>query len=339
MACFHPLDAFRRPGGGIGFGPSPSPLYERLQLPCGQCSGCRIDRSRQWAIRCMHEAQLHSQNSFITLTYNDEHLPKDLSLNYEHFQLFMKRLRKHFTGVPIRYYMCGEYGENFGRPHFHACLFGLDFADKEYYRRTPTGDRLYTSKTLETIWGKGFCPIGEVTFQSAAYVARYIMKKRTGSGSFDHYNTIDDDGVISSRTPEFNKMSLKPGIGAKWFEKFHSDVFPHDHVILKGKPCKPPRYYDKLSTRVDRSKVNAIEDQLRDPNLDFGEFANLRLARFSALEEYLHEKAAAELDMQPVFDARLKRAKLHASENTAERLKVRKEVFEAQISQLPRKDI
>ncbi len=132
MPCYHPLSAFQCADGSIVF-------HERrwyntvktLSLPCGQCIGCRLERSRQWAMRCMHEAQLHENNCFITLTYDNTHLPSDGSLHYKDFQLFIKRLRKKFGNTRIRYYMAGEYGENFGRPHFHACIFGHDFHDKK----------------------------------------------------------------------------------------------------------------------------------------------------------------------------------------------------------------
>lgn len=249
--CTSPLQAWRDPRKGISFSKS-SHSGEELQLPCGQCIECRFKRSRDWAVRCMHEASLHDKNAFITLTYAPEHLPSDGSLDYKPFQKFMKRLRKQFTGTNIRFYMCGEYGENFGRPHFHACLFGVDFSDKKYLTKTKSGSVIYTSKTLEKLWPFGLSSIGDVNFQSAAYVARYIMKKITGDASFKHYNQIDADGVITTRKPEFTRMSLKPGIGAGWLDKFHSDVYPHDFVVVNGRKNAVPRYYDKkISKNVD----------------------------------------------------------------------------------------
>jgi hypothetical protein len=222
------------------------PDSNKITLPCGQCIGCRLERSRQWAIRCMHEAQMHTENSFITLTYNDKHLPSDKSLVYRDFQLFVKRLRKRYPGRKIRYYMAGEYGENFGRPHFHACLFGIDFDDKKLWKRTSAGSNLYTSKNLEILWPFGYSSIGDVTFESAAYVARYIMKKVTGKNAQEHYTETDPEtGEITTRTPEFTKMSLKPGIGYEWYKQYTSDVYPHDYVVVRGKKVKPPKYYDK----------------------------------------------------------------------------------------------
>lgn len=222
---------------------------EVIRLPCGQCTGCRLERSRQWAIRCLHESQLHEKNCFITLTYSDDHLPADGSLNHRHWVLFAKRLRKRF-GNGIRYYMCGEYGEQFARPHYHACLFNHDFRDKTLWKERD-GVPLYQSKSLDKLWSTpygdplGFTSVGDVTFQSAAYVARYIMKKVTGDKADDHYTYLDEYGEIHERTPEYTQMSRRPGIGADWLKKYETDVFPHDYVILNGKKCSVPKYYDR----------------------------------------------------------------------------------------------
>ncbi len=247
MPCYYPLSAYQCADGSIVFYESKRhDTVKSLSLPCGQCVGCRLERSRQWAIRCMHEAQMHTQNCFITLTYDDAHLPSDRSLHYRDFQLFIKRLRKRYPGRRIRYYMAGEYGENFGRPHWHACIFGLDFDDKKLWKRTSANSLLYRSKDLELLWPFGYSSIGDVTFESAAYVARYIMKKVTGKNAFEHYQEIDPDtGEITNRTPEFTKMSLKPGIGYEWYKQYTSDVYPHDYVVVRGKKVKPPKYYDK----------------------------------------------------------------------------------------------
>jgi len=142
--------------------------------------------------------------------------------------------------------MAGEYGENFGRPHFHACIFGHDFHDKKLWKRSPSGSMLYRSKDLELLWPFGYSSIGDVNFESAAYVARYIMKKVTGQNAKNHYKQTDSEtGEITTRKPEFNKMSLKPGIGFEWYKKFKSDVYPHDYVIIKGQKVRPPKFYDK----------------------------------------------------------------------------------------------
>jgi hypothetical protein len=246
MACFHPLQAYQTSDGSIIFSERKGDVVRSLSLPCGQCWGCRLERSRQWAVRCMHEASLHEQNCFITLTYDNDHCPSDRSLNYGDFQRFMKRFRKRFKGSTIRFYMAGEYGEKFERPHFHACIFGFNFPDLTLWKRTPSGALIYRSKSLEDLWSFGYSSVGDVTFESAAYVARYVMKKRTGKVAGDHYETTDmETGEIKDRVPEFNRMSLKPGIGADWFKRFHSDVYPHDRVIVNGRETRPPKFYDK----------------------------------------------------------------------------------------------
>ena len=258
MACYSPLSAYRLANGSVVFAER-GDVVSSLTLPCGQCIGCRLERSRQWAVRCMHEASLHDTNCFITLTYSSDHLPSDNSLNYRHFQLFMKRLRK-YAKVPVRFYMCGEYGEMGERPHYHACLFGYSFSDLQLVNVSPAGSPIYRSAVLESLWTFGFSSIGEVTFESAAYVARYIMKKITGHNSDAHYRDVDlSTGEIINRVPEFNRMSLKPGIGARWFEKFTSDVFPHDRVVINGAKSKPPRYYDKLYSKIDPIGFESIQ--------------------------------------------------------------------------------
>lgn len=253
-------------------------IFRALTLPCGQCVGCRLERSRQWAVRCMHEAQMHEENCFITLTYSEENLPQDFSLDYRHFQAFMKRLRSWFSyqsgassgsaSLPaerpkgIRFYMCGEYGEQFSRPHYHACIFGMDFPDKLEFRKLDSGSTIYTSKILESLWPYGYSSIGDVTFESAAYVARYIMKKAIGKNAETHYRrVIGETGEVVDVVPEFTRMSLKPGIGASWIAKYTSDVYTTDAVVMRGRKMKPPRYYDKYLALVDSDLSDFLEFQ------------------------------------------------------------------------------
>lgn len=269
MVCLSPVTAWRRIGGGsLIFRESDSDTAEQLNLPCGECPECRLDRSRHWAIRCMHEAQGWSRNCFITLTFNNDHLNDTASLDYRDFQLFMKRLRKSCKGVdpgpsfdfPIRFYMCGEYGAKNWRPHYHAVLFNFDFDDKVLWKRTKAGSLIFRSPLLEKLWPFGYSSIGELTFESAAYVARYVMKKRFGRSAEDYYRRYDrETGEVIQLVPEFNKMSLKPGIGFDWFEKYHTDVYPHDRVLVNSVPCSPPRYYDKLLQKRDPDLFEEIK--------------------------------------------------------------------------------
>lgn len=251
MACYYPLEAWRR-GGGVVFS-VPGEKYGEFQLQCGQCVGCKLERSRQWAVRCMHEKQMHESNVFVTLTYNDEHVPNDYSLMYRDFQLFMKRLRKNRLYNPIRFYMCGEYGEGFSRPHYHALLFGCFFEDRYKWRMSASGFQLWRSPTLEKLWNMGNCEIGDVTFESAAYIARYCVKSITDAGNEWIYDP--ETGELIEREKEFTRMSLKPGIGATWFEKYKSEVYPLDRVVIRGVEMKPPKFYDNL-LKLDRGTMS-----------------------------------------------------------------------------------
>lgn len=273
MPCYHPITAwYSKEVNSSGkrslvFNPSQALQPDDPQeISCGQCVGCRLERSRQWATRCLHEASLYEDNCFITLTFSPEVLQtrdNPWSLDVRDFQLFMKRLRKRF-GSRIRFYHCGEYGENNGRPHYHACLFNFDFPDKKLWKKVGEHN-LYVSKELETIWGQGFCSIGDVTFESAAYVARYIMKKINGDRAEEHYQWVDDEtGEIRPLKPEYTTMSRNPGIGKEWFDKFSYDVYKDDFVVINGKKCRPPKFYDTQLEKLDP----AMYDELKDARLN-----------------------------------------------------------------------
>lgn len=268
MPCFSPLQAWRTSKGEIVFWRRQDAISE-FKLPCGGCEGCLLERSRQWAVRCMHEAQLWEKNCFITLTYEDP--PPWNSLVHSDFQKFMKRLRKRFKGdkeivddrtgkstSPIRFYMAGEYGSARGRPHYHACIFNFAFEDLKFLRRTNSGSDLYRSTQLESLWPHGYSSVGDVTFESAAYVARYVMKKQNQDK--DVHAPVDlETGEVIERLPEYNRMSLKPGIGANFVDKYKSDVFPNDYVVVNGHKAKPPRYYFKRLEQQDPDLYEQVE--------------------------------------------------------------------------------
>lgn len=254
MKCFRPLTAYQLADGSISF--SQRGDFRFLTLRCGQCIGCRVERSRQWAVRCLHEASMHSHSQFVTLTYDDDHVPHDWSLNHVHFQKFMKRARRRFG--PFRFFMCGEYGDENYRPHYHACLFGLNLTDLKYWRKSESGSECFRSAALESVWTAGSSEVGAVTFESAAYVARYTLKKVTGPEAEEHYQSVDPyTGAIYNRTPEYARMSLKPGIGATWFAKYGREVFPRDRVVINGREVVPPRYYFELLQR-EHNFVDAV---------------------------------------------------------------------------------
>jgi len=217
----------------------------------------------------------------------------------------MKRLRKKLEmgfeyekkgekivfepGTKIRFFHCGEYGEKGSRPHYHACVFGFDFPDKTFYSER-SGCRLYRSDMLEELWPFGFSTIGDVTFESAAYVARYITKKITGEKAEEHYQ---------GKQPEYTTMSRggsvkgSRGIGAAWFNDYSSDVFPSDQLVLRGKVMKPPRAYDRWlevdnqaafqKIKVDR-KAKALENAADNTAARLKAKEACKLAQFKQLK-------------------------------------------------------
>jgi len=272
-----------------------------IYISCGQCIGCRLERARDWAVRCMHEASLYDDNCFITLTYDNANLPDHGDLSLRDYQLFLKRVREFARArydVKVRFFGCGEYGDMFGRPHYHFLLFNFDFPDKVYLRTSPDGYRTYTSELLSSLWPFGLSEIGDCTFQSAGYVARYCLKKVNGEAEAEHYSYLDSEGRIRSRVKEFGTASNRPGIGAPWLAKFHTDVYNFDYVIVNGVKSSPPRYYDKKFAEIDPDEMERI----------------------------LAERSPT----GPVAVARNKR------ENSLERLSVREEVLRSRISDLVR---
>ena len=359
MTCYHPITAYKCGSYSQGFTIIHNPVKgeklggTKFEHPCGQCIGCRLDKALEWSVRSYHEASLYPNNCFITLTFSEEYLktrPNPWSIQRgagSEFTNFMKRLRKkyvpknpHEKGTDeyeifkqlhqIRFYMCGEYGENcytcfknekncsctkyvptIGRPHYHALLFNHDFDDKTHWKTT-NGIRLYTSDSLQNLWTcpkskipMGFTSIGDVTIDSAGYVARYTTKKITGrkadeldENGFRHYERFDPrTGEIHLLEPEYNNMSRMPGIGKNWLEKYSKEVLVNDSVISKSYPVPVPRYYDKLLEEID--------------------------------PDWLEENKTIRLD----------NAEKHADNNTTERLAVREMIQERKTTFLPRKEI
>lgn len=237
--------------------PHRSPHAERvfrefIEIPCGRCIGCRLAYSRQWADRCMCEKENHDESWFVTLTYSPENMPYSEYIDNDgvitdvgtlvkrDFQLFMKRLRKN-TGQKVRYFAAGEYGSETARPHYHAIIFGLHLDDLTVYKRNFQGDIYYNSETLSKIWNQGHVVIAEVTWESCAYVARYIMKKQLGKSS-DVYELLNIE-------PEFTVMSRKPGIGLEYFEKHKQEFLDYKESNLAtsngGRKIKNIKYFDK----------------------------------------------------------------------------------------------
>ncbi len=303
MSCYHPQNAVVLgidPATGkkkLKFlGPDVAgtvlfPGKEVIQVPCGQCIGCRIDRSRQWANRCMLELQYHDSAYFVTLTYDDFHVPKSyypdsetgeahtsLTLCKRDFQLWMKRLRKKFSNDKIRFFACGEYGGQTKRPHYHAILFGLHLYDLVKYKTVKEGDAYYTyynSPSLQATWPNGFVVVGEVTWETCAYVARYVTKKLSGPQAkfYEQFNLV----------PEFSDMSRRPGIARQYYDDHGKDIYDHAYINLStakgGRKFKPPRYFDRLfdidcpgaldelKERRKRNAQSVLEAKMKRTNL------------------------------------------------------------------------
>lgn len=289
MTCYHPIKAYYakqlNPTGkrSIVFNVREAIDDRSVTLSCGNCISCRLERSRQWAIRCMHEAKMHQENCFLTLTYDENNLRSDQSLHKEDFQKFFKRLRKQLYPQSPRYYMCGEYGETTNRPHFHACVFGYRPHDLTIYKTNASGHVLYNSKSLQKIWTAGHAVIGELTFESAAYVARYVLKKVNGKQAEQHYQHMNAYGEIIQKLPEYNQASLKPAIGKTWLDKYGQYIQEHDFLVVNGRKVKPPKYYDKklhelqpilTETRKEQRQLNANKKDISPDRLAIKELCH-----------------------------------------------------------------
>ncbi len=224
-----------------------------------------MNHALTWSMRIMHQVQMSADSCFITTTYDDAHLPDNRSLNVEHPQAFIKALRRKIR--PFKYFLCGEYGDKTLRPHYHYCIMGEDFhKDRENYSYpSKSGHPLFTSATVNAAWPHGTHNlIGALTQESACYVASYVNKKYRGSNADTYYKTLFiEDGIatVHQLKPEFATMSRNPGLGATWFEKYHTDVYPSDEVIINGISHRPPAYYDRLLERQDPKLHHTIKKQ------------------------------------------------------------------------------
>lgn len=186
------------------------------RIPCAKCAGCQSDKRREWGIRMYHEAQYHDQNSFVTITYNDEHLPGELQPQDARY--FVKALKKEIPDM--KYFITGEYGEKTRRPHYHAIIFGADFRGASY----PIDDQLYGNPLLNTIWPFGTVSIGEFTIASAMYTAGYVAKK-----------TLDRD--------TFSIMSKRPPIGRAWVDDHKDNLRRIETIQVEGRQWPIPNTY------------------------------------------------------------------------------------------------
>lgn len=291
MPCYHPLLAIpagiNNKSGKRAFrivGYKDSVLNDPylpdgvIEIPCGKCIGCRLERSRQWANRCSLELQYHDSAYFATLTYDDDHVPLvygnvgedgdycHMSLRKRDLQLWLKRLRRAFPDDHIRFFACGEYGDQTLRPHYHAILFGLHLDDLKVKRVDAKGFVYYTSEKFDSTWTSekkcegsitpltqnGMCELTSVTWNTCAYVARYITKKLTGPEG----QIYKDLGI----EPPFLNMSRRPGIGRQYYDD-HPEVFDYEFINIGtaegGKKFRPPKYFERLLESDDPERAAA----------------------------------------------------------------------------------
>lgn len=249
MSCYRLFVMYRLDNGSlVTYGPDAAG-GQPVRLPCGRCPGCLMERSQHWAMRCRHEASCWTHNVFLTLTYDNEHLPWHGSLDKSHLQKFLKRFRKAFSGVeaapgsdhcPIRFFGCGEYGERSKRAHYHVLLFNVRIDDARVY-----GEKTFTSERVSALWPFGSHLIGSVTPASAAYVAGYATKKVVGRVERERaYEVVDPrTGECVQRVPEFSLMSRRPGIGQYWYDKFKTDL-RRGSIVVDGAEVPVPRFYE-----------------------------------------------------------------------------------------------
>jgi hypothetical protein len=216
-------------------------------------------------MRMMHHASQYQDNAFLTLTYDDKHLPDGGTLYKPHIQAFIKRLRHYFPDRHLSYYACGEYGERTQRAHYHLCLFNADFKDKIAFRNMGK-HTLYVSQQLQDIWGHGHTSVGTLTYQTACYTASYVMKRTLGKGC-PHYVTLDTNtGELKPLVQPFAIMSLKPAIAKDWFKTYNQDIYGHDKDFITnhGRKLKPARYYDKLYDTINPAHLAKIKQNRID---------------------------------------------------------------------------
>lgn len=272
MPCYHPIPAYQAgPGQAVVLHPPVG--LSTFSLPCGSCLGCKTARALEWAHRCGHESRSWPVNVCVTLTYDDEHLPDNGHLDYRDLELFLKRMRQcvRRSDLPgnrrfgVRYFACGEYGEINARPHFHAILFNLGFRDGK-----PCGNDQFTSETLSKWWPNGRATYGKADGAAANYIAQYTMKK---IGSSD----CDSDGVV--RPAPALRMSLKPGIGSRFVERFRED-FSHGYMVVGDRKFRVPRFYknylrkyygelfERLDFRAFMARSSMSHDAARLPDAE-----------------------------------------------------------------------
>lgn len=242
-----------------------------LKVPCGKCIGCKVNKAREWALRMSCENELHSQSCFLTLTYDDDHLPLGRTLVKSDLQKFLKRLRFRFPNQSIRYFACGEYGSNFNRPHYHLVLFGFTPPDLSCLPSS-AGSRLFSSEIISSLWPFGFNSVGSVSFGSCLYVASYVVKK------------VLDDFNPDGRVPPFIVMSRRPGIGSDWLN-FYKDDLSQGFLCQNSFKFSIPKYFKKRLAKIDEKMYSSICEQ----NINYAKLKESRALELTNFNDFISE--------------------------------------------------
>lgn len=274
-------------------------LYE---VPCQKCLNCRLSAKSEWAARIVNEAQMWSEKCFISLTYDDQFLPLFGSLDHSHWQKFAKRLRRSLGSKRIKFFAAAEYGDSSltMRPHFHAIVFGHEFKDMEFHHVNKKGNEVWTSKTLQKIWGKGFVQVGSVTYDSAAYCASYLTKKADGDYSKKYEFVVEESGEIITLRKEYARPS--GGVGLTWLKEFASDLLDGKYVVDGDRILPVPRYYKKKLKEM----YPELYEELRKKRIELGNQKNNRQIkkgdgiftqnlRKAKITKVIHKKRESEL--------------------------------------------
>lgn len=286
MPCYHPMKAIRKLGektyrimknsgdhadwnSFIDY--STGEFYDQILLPCGRCVGCRMEHSKQWANRCVLESLDHPKetNWFLTLTIDDDHLKDYITergfatVRIDDISTFMKALRGRWSSQyhvdGIRFFGASEYGDKSMRPHYHILVFGLPLFDLIHYKNNDRGDPMWISRELEDVWQRGQIIVGEFNWNSAAYTARYVMKKCDGMSQ-----KVYDDLCIE---PEKTRMSRRPGIAASYFDANLDHIYDLDEIVLPAtignnlQVISPPKYFDKRLEKVNPLLLAKIKSE------------------------------------------------------------------------------
>lgn len=273
------------------------------KIPCGQCIGCRLEYSRQWANRITLETKKYKpeESWFLTLTYNDENVPiktvknektgeiiQGCTLNKKDLQNFLKKLRRHYeyhyNHTKIRFYAAGEYGEKTKRPHYHLCIFNMPiFTENKKYKINEMGQTIWTNEEIEKIWGKGFITLGKITWDTASYTAKYMLKKQKGPDAKWFYKS-------QAKEPEFTLMSRKPGIAKEYYDKNKEKIYENDEIIIpkrdRSLKIKPPKYYDRL---YDIENHDMMEEIKLNRRINAEEKEKTKLSKTTKSEQELRE--------------------------------------------------